>query len=402
MRRPDGRFLGHRGFLLLGSLVSLRDGDDETGLDRSFVHQGDHRDDVLFLILRFHLQHLDDPEALVDPRVVVVGLSAGVFGRIVMNQSKAMTIREQGGVGRADMRALGTGITVLTTDPHEIAVAALEVRHELEAIDRACSRFRDDSDLEVANRASGHRLAVGPLLSEAIEVALRAASLTDGAVDPTVGEAMQVVGYDRDFSAVESSLSPVVNVQPIRGWTCVSFDKRWGTLQVPAGIRLDLGATAKALGADRAAGRAHAAARCGVLVSLGGDISTAGDAPRGGWRVLVTDWHGAGPESPGQMVRIDSGALATSATTVRRWKRAGEEMHHIIDPATGRSAEVVWKAVSVAAATCVDANIASTASIVKGEEAVEWLSRHGLSARLVRPDGSVTVLGGWPVQELAA
>ena len=281
-------------------------------------------------------------------------------------------------------------------------MAALEVRSEIEAIDRACSRFREDSDLEVANRASGHRLAVGPLLGEAIGVALRAASVTDGAVDPTVGEAMQVVGYDRDFSSVESSLSPVVDIKPLRGWTCVSFDRRWGTLQAPAGIKLDLGATAKALAADRAATRAHAAAGCGVLVSLGGDISTAGDGPRGGWKVLVTDWHGAGPDSPGQTVSIDSGALATSATTVRRWRRAGEEMHHIIDPATGRPAKVVWKAVSVAAATCVDANIASTASIVKGEDAVDWLSAHGLCARLVRPDGSVTVLGGWPVQELAA
>jgi thiamine biosynthesis lipoprotein len=300
------------------------------------------------------------------------------------------------------MQALGTGVIVLTTDPREIATAAMEVRKELAAVDEACSRFRPDSELEVANRSSGHRVAVGPLLAEAIEVALRAASITGGAVDPTVGEAMQVVGYDRDFSQVESSLEPVVNVARVSGWKCVSFDRRWGTLQVPAGIKLDLGATAKALAADRAAARSHRAAGCGLLVSLGGDIATAGAAPPGGWRVRVTDWHGAAPDSPGQTVRIDSGGLATSSTTVRRWSRGGSEMHHILDPATGLPAEVVWKTVTAVAATCVDANIATTASIVKGAGAVEWLAQQGLPARLVRPDGSVTVIGGWPSERLAA
>jgi thiamine biosynthesis lipoprotein len=300
------------------------------------------------------------------------------------------------------MQALGTGVTVLTTDPREIAAAAMEVRKELQAVDEACSRFRPDSELEVANRSSGHRVAVGPLLAEAIGVALRAAAITGGAVDPTVGEAMQVVGYDRDFSQVESSLEPVVNVARASGWTCVSFDRRWGTLQVPAGIQLDLGATAKALAADRAAARSQLATGCGVLLSLGGDIATAGAAPPGGWRVRVTDWHGAGPDAPGQTVRIDSGGLATSSTTVRRWSRGGREMHHILDPATGLPAEVVWKTATAVAATCVDANIATTASIVKGAGALEWLVQQGLPARLVRPDGSVTVIGGWPSERLAA
>jgi thiamine biosynthesis lipoprotein len=319
-----------------------------------------------------------------------------------MERRQTIRLSLQGGLGRADARALGTGVTVLTTDPAVVTWTAHEVLEELREMDRACSRFRPDSELEVANRAAGHRVAVGPLLGEAIGVAMRAAEITGGLVDPTVGEAMKVVGYDRDFSSVESSLAPVVTVSKVQGWTCVDFDSKWGTLQVPAGIQLDLGATAKALAADRAADRAHRATGCGVLVSLGGDISTAGAAPEAGWTVHVTDWHASPPTSDGQSVRIDSGGLATSGTTVRRWRRGGAEMHHIIDPSTGLPAKVVWKTASAVAATCVDANIATTASIVAGEAAPAWLSDQGLDARLVRPDGSVTLVGRWPEERLAA
>ena len=80
----------------------------------------------------------------------------------------------------------------------------------------------------------------------------------------------------------------------------------------------------------------------------------------------------------------------------------GEELHHVVDPATGRSATVVWRTVSVAAATCVDANVAATAAIVRGGRSPAWLHELGLPARLVRADGSVVRVGGWPEEEVAA
>ena len=55
----------------------------------------------------------------------------------------------------------------------------------------------------------------------------------------------------------------------------------------------------------------------------------------------------------------------------------------------------------MAAATCVDANAASTAALVKGPVAEPWLHGVGLPARLVHDDGRVRVLGGWPEQEAA-
>ena len=126
----------------------------------------------------------------------------------------------------------------------------------------------------------------------------------------------------------------------VPGWRVVEIDKAVRTVRIPSGVVLDLGATAKALAADRAATRIHEDLGCGVLVSLGGDISTAGEAPMGGWSIGVCDDGAAGPNSvEGQTVSLSCGALATSSTQVRRWAGPdGEERHHIIDPRLGRSA----------------------------------------------------------------
>jgi FAD:protein FMN transferase len=96
---------------------------------------------------------------------------------------------------------------------------------------------------------------------------------------------------------------------------------------------------------------------------------------------------------------LREGGLATSSTTVRRWRTGGVERHHIVDPRTGQPAREIWTTASVAAATCVDANAASTAAIVLGDAAPAWLARSGLAARLVRRDGSVLGVAGWPESE---
>jgi thiamine biosynthesis lipoprotein len=93
---------------------------------------------------------------------------------------------------------------------------------------------------------------------------------------------------------------------------------------------------------------------------------------------------------------IRDGGLATSSTAVRRWRHQGTAMHHIVDPATGLPARGCWRTVSVAAGDCADANIACTAAIVRGAEAVPWLTGTGLPARLVREDGYTLRLSGWP------
>jgi thiamine biosynthesis lipoprotein len=292
---------------------------------------------------------------------------------------------------------LGTTATLLVNDPSAAGPARAVLDAELAAIDLACSRFRDDAELAGLNRAAGAAVAVSPLLLEAVEVALRAARLTDGAVDPTVGTAMRILGYDRDFSELGGGGQPLtVTVGAVPGWRHVSIDPKASTVRVPAGVELDLGATAKALCADRAARAAAEATGSGVLVSLGGDIAVGGEAPEGGWPVGIADDHTAAADECSQTVLISSGGLATSSTTARRWTRGGRQLHHLIDPATGQPAVECWRTVSVCAGSCVDANIASTAAVILGPSAPRWLEARGLPARLVATGGQVTVVGGWP------
>jgi FAD:protein FMN transferase len=297
----------------------------------------------------------------------------------------------------ASWAALGTTVSVAVTHDHALPSARRAVEAELAELDAACSRFRHDSELSRLNARAGATVRVSPLLFEAIATALRAALLTDGIVDPTVGAALIRLGYDRDFSRVGQA-TPALRGTRVAGWKKVFVDCAGREVRVPRGVRLDLGATAKALGSDRAAaGAACAAPGVGVLVNLGGDIATAGPAPAGGWLVRVTDDHRAPLDAPGQTLRIESGGLATSSTTVRRW---GDGVHHIVDPRTGLPAVSPWRTVSVCAATCVDANIASTAALVLGDRAEDWLEHNGLPARLVHHDGLTATTAGWP-RELA-
>ena len=209
---------------------------------------------------------------------------------------------------------------------------------------------------------------------------------------------MRAIGYDRDFGRALTRPEPIVlRLEPVPGWQAVHYDSVRRVAWLARGVELDLGSTGKALAADLCAAAAlRAMGGGGVLVSLGGDIATAGDVPDGGWRVLAADDSSTPSDSDGEVVAIHGGALATSGTAVRRWTRGGIVLHHLIDPRTGLPADGPWRTASVVAATCVDANIAATAAIVRGRSAVPWLDKLGLAARLVATSGQVVRLGGWP------
>ena len=323
-------------------------------------------------------------------------------------------MRDPDALGAADWRALGTQVWLLVTDPAQLAGARRLLEADLDAVNRACSRFRPDSELMRLGMAAGdggpasastagvYTTQLSPLLAEAIAVALRAARLTDGDVDPTVADAMSALGYDRDFALLPDAGPPVgMTVRAVPGWRQVGLDEESGLLTLPRGVHLDLGATAKAWAADRSAARLAGALGCGVLVGLGGDISVTGPPPEGGWRVRVQDVTGRPeepPQGPAAVVAIQEGGIATSSTTARRWRRGGDVLHHILDPRTGLPAPVHWRTVSVAAATCVDANTASTAAIIRGPQALDWLSNLGFPARLVDTAGNVRTVGGWPAE----
>ena len=301
----------------------------------------------------------------------------------------------------ADWRALGTGVRLVVVDGDRAAARAA-VERVLADVDRAYSRFRPDSELVAVNAAAGSETHVSPLLSRALSGSIEAARRSGGAVDPTIGRAIRVLGYDVDFDLLAASRRPIeLRAEPVPGWTTLRLDGRARTFRMPRGVEVDLGSTGKGLAADLAAaaslGAAGSTDATGVLVGLGGDIAIGGCAPDGGWRILVAEDSATRSDSAGEVIAIERGAVATSTTTVRRWAGGdGVTLHHIIDPRTGLPADTPWRTASVVAGSCEEANGASTAAIVLGGAAEAWLTARGLPARLVAQDGTVRHVAGWP------
>jgi FAD:protein FMN transferase len=308
-------------------------------------------------------------------------------------------------VAVAEREALGTSARVAVWPPENLRAACTATDDVLAALDRQASRFRADSELSWLNDAGGGLFILGDGLAEAVGVALAAARWTGGLTDPTVGGALVSLGYDRDFAAISQGGEPPGGQSveapgapvPAPGWQLVRLDGP--LLRLPPGIRLDLGATAKGVGSDRAVRAVMSATghEGGVLVSLGGDVAVAGMPPRDGWPVAVAEEPDQA--GPSQLVRLAAGAVATSSVSCRRWRRGGAMLHHIVDPRTGWPADGPWRTVTVAAATCADANSASTAAIVAGARAQSWLIAAALAARLTGRDGRVLRLGGWPADD---
>ncbi|WP_261569128.1 FAD:protein FMN transferase [Frankia gtarii] len=303
-----------------------------------------------------------------------------------------------GGTASATWPVWSTTAQVVVTDPSRLDAARQLVAGQLAAVDEVASRFRADAEIVRLDAAAGTSQQVSPLLAELIEVALAAARRSGGDVDPTVGGALADLGYDRDIALLPPDGPPARVVRRAApGWQRIRLTGRMLTL--PADVGLDLGATAKAHTADRCAALVAERLGTGVLVSLGGDIATAGPAPQGGWRVRVLDQ----PGEPECTIELPAGlAVATSSTLGRRWRRGNRLLHHVLDPRTCQPAPAVWRTVTVAAASCVDANTASTASIVRGPAAPGALRREGLAARLVDADGAVVTVAGWPYPDAAA
>lgn len=364
-----------------------------------------------------------------------------------MTAPAILRVRDQP-VAKAAFPVWGGTAELLVTDPRAIGEGERRLAAELDAVGAACSRFRADSELSAVNAAAGEAVCVSALFLEFLDAALRAAATTSGAVDPTCGAALVRLGYDRDFTELRRARpaarghhaaagdaaaspepaelpptergpgrhrAPVSEVcavaedepygvadlpAPVPGWRVVEADRALGTVRVPAGVGLDFGATAKAHAADRAAWLLARELGCGVLVNLSGDVSVAGPPPPGGWPIRAADGEATGPTDPGQTITLHDGGAATSGTTVRTWQHGARIVHHIVDPATGASAAAPWLTVTAVAGSCLDANTLTTAALVRGLEILPFLRQAGCPMRLLGADGRITLLGGWPQEDL--
>jgi thiamine biosynthesis lipoprotein len=254
------------------------------------------------------------------------------------------------------------GVDVLVggaTDVERVAV------HELfERWDAVLSRFRRNSELNAVNASPAPTVLVSSLFAQVMLIALRAARATGGLVDPSLGRAIIAAGYDRDFDELVEG--PVGGAE--RGdWTSVRLTGR--ALTRPPGMHLDLNGVAKALAVDAAL----------ALLAGEGFVAAGGDvAARGG--AIVALPHGGA-------LRIVGGGVATSGTTRRQWRRGGALQHHLLDARTGRPSRSRWRDVTVAARSCVAADVAAKAAFLLDDDGPRWLAGQGLRGRFVDADG---------------
>ncbi len=269
----------------------------------------------------------------------------------------------------------------------------------IDEMDRAASRFRNDSELNrIFNGTAQKEVVVSELLFAALETALYGARITNGYLDPTVGGSLAGLGYKTDFrSSLGSGGLGSGNVQVVLplGYQSVRLNRVNRSVSVRQGVKLDLGATGKAFLADRIKYQIETDLSEKVLVNLGGDISASLVDQETYWTINVTEDLSLDPNSNGQIIEIAGGGVATSSILRRTWKSGALRLHHIIDPFSGMSSESAYHSVTVLAGSALDANIASSGAIAMGPNGPKWLESLGLPALARSKEHGESCFGGW-------
>jgi len=264
---------------------------------------------------------------------------------------------------------MGVDVVVLGVGDAEL----LAVSKLFEGWELVFSRFLVDSELSRVNRSTSPVVAVSPLFARVVRIALDAAAQTDGLVDTTLGAAIEAAGYDRDFDRLGED-GPLGAAVP-GAWRAIRLNGR--LLSRPPGTALDLNGVVKALAVDEAVALfiGHG------CVAAGGDIAVHGRLDVG--------------LPGGESIRLLGGGLATSGTTYRRWRRGGELQHHLLDPSTGRPAHSCWLEVTVAAGSCLAADVAAKAAFLLSEDGPAWLDERGLPGRFTGSHDVVVTNRAW-------
>lgn len=282
----------------------------------------------------------------------------------------------------------------------------LQVEQLFHAAERRLSRFTQQSELTQVNHQAGQWTPVSNVLWRLVVRSLHLAKATAGYFDPTILNAVEATGYDRDFAQLRSQTSPQPRTarSPMpqtatRGcWDAVELDAAQHALRLPPGVRLDLGGIAKG---DTAQQAVNFLSQWGpALVDAGGDL-VAGDAPADypGWPVGIANPSATFAATTADPIDEDlarlwlkNSALATSGIDYRRWQQNGVMVHHLIDPHTGHSATTDLMTVSVLAADAAVAEAWAKAALVAGAtRGYAWLVEAQLAAALVDPQGQLTV-----------
>lgn len=244
----------------------------------------------------------------------------------------------------------------VTSDQLDHAVARIA------QLERLWSRFIPSSEITRLGLMSGVPMAVSPHTLDLVEKAVLAWQLTDGAFDPTMLDQLQRLGYDRSFEQITESAAPLPAARSSAGCGNIVIDRLGGTIELPAGLGLDVGGLAKGATADLLAVEIVQAGAVGAMVNMGGDLRVRGACPTGAlWEIALRE--PAVAEGRISVVHLDEGGIATSTTAKRRWHVGDEECHHLLNPGTGLPHANAAALVSVVAGEAWWAEVCATVLI---------------------------------------
>ena len=325
------------------------------------------------------------------------------------------------GLLKREWRAMGTDVEVILNGGDESLLDLAQAR--IEDLESRWSRFRASSELESLNHLPDRRVILSRESYEIIELAVAASLSTKGAFDPTVYDAIRSAGYLSDFeggldtpAASDGSDSDradlpldTTSAKPAPGCSSIILDPIVRSVMLPEGVHIDLGGIGKGRAADLVAMELMSAGARGVCVSLGGDLRVIGEAPPIDSSALPADadespenagatssWTIGVQDSPGLVIALASGGVATSARTRRIWSSGGETRHHLIDPRSGQPSQGSGRSVTVIAKDATSAEVLAKALyFLDPKEGAEVLNAHNATGVIIDDDGQAHPLSGF-------
>jgi thiamine biosynthesis lipoprotein len=241
-----------------------------------------------------------------------------------------------GGWVARDEAIMGTAIHVeLWCDERRHGeAAAAAVMDEMHRIDRAMSPHKPGSELCRINREAARQpVPLSEEMFRLVERALAFSRLSGGAFDISYAAVGQLYDYR---ARVRPDASELERARALVGWQHLELDPRRQTLRFGReGMRIDLGGFAKGHAVDRAAALLRQRGIAHAMVSAGGDSRVVGDRRGRPWSVAVRD-----PRRAGEVVAVlplEDVSISTSGDYERFFDDGPERVHHLIDPATGKS-----------------------------------------------------------------
>ncbi len=275
-------------------------------------------------------------------------------------------------------RLMNTNILLVAQGtPTRIAEGFKEAQQFIRASEGRFSRFSEQSELSELNRSAGRLFHASPDLFSVIALAQRFFHQTRGLFDPSILPDLRRAGYDRSMDlllqqgAIPLFESLLAGEHP--SFSEMELDERRGLILLPPGMALDLGGIAKGWIAEQAA-LILSKFSSACAVNAGGDMFMVG-LPDGEeqWSVALEDPLQS--EMNLTTLKVDPGAVATSAVNKRVWKQGDKQRHHLIDPRTGEPAVTDWLSVTVIAPHAYEAEVFAKALLIGGPRESEEIAR---------------------------